>query len=36
VRGSDELDGPTSVHVTLGAGTAVGTLEPDGPGPDGS
>ncbi|WP_110911409.1 exodeoxyribonuclease VII large subunit [Curtobacterium sp. MCPF17_050] len=36
VRGADELHGATAVHVTLGAGTAVGTLEADGPGPDGS
>jgi exodeoxyribonuclease VII large subunit len=34
VRGSDDLDGATPVHVTLGTGTAVGTLEADGPGPD--
>lgn len=36
LRGADELDGSTPVHVTLGTGTAVGTLEADGPGPDGS
>jgi exodeoxyribonuclease VII large subunit len=36
VRGTDDLSGATPVHVTLGAGTATGTLEPDGPGPDGS
>ncbi|WP_022906011.1 hypothetical protein [Curtobacterium sp. B18] len=35
VRGAEDLSGATPVHVTLGAGTATGTLEPDGPGPDG-
>ncbi|MFJ3385194.1 MULTISPECIES: exodeoxyribonuclease VII large subunit [unclassified Curtobacterium] len=35
VRAASELDGDTDVRVTLGAGTATGTLASDGPGPDG-
>jgi exodeoxyribonuclease VII large subunit len=36
VRSSADVVAPTDVHVTLGAGTAVGTLTADGAGPGGT
>jgi exodeoxyribonuclease VII large subunit len=36
VRAASDLAGPTDVRLTLGAGTARGTIESDGAGPDGA